>query len=339
MKFHTRGKRHLEIYRFSGNVKNNHYLNAPNLHNEVAKRCPDGTPIPSVQWLRWQFWPRHAGKSSAKRYSGRIKVKYMVMARQFRAEHIDSHYASAIWRYENEFSLMYREFTKLVCQDDKHTIKIGEPNYPVAAIERGKQVLVSIGQSAQVADHDFTKMSFSPSVSIDLDLPEEIGESFHTGQVYVGLKENSFQPSTCLRHLTEYSIADSISSYPIECHYHDGGCDHNVRHLRSKLANIAYFLKKDLDFLCSVQTPPKHSWKNPAERVISVLNIGLQGVGVMRDPTASCEQSLKRANGISGIRKLAESQPVLKNEVIKCVSKPKTLLESVFQQLSIKSRN
>ena len=75
-------------------------LNAHNLHNEVAKRCPDGTPIPSVQWLRWQFWPCYAGKSSAKRYSGRIKVKYMVMARQFRAEHIGSHYASAIWRYE-----------------------------------------------------------------------------------------------------------------------------------------------------------------------------------------------------------------------------------------------
>ena len=183
-------------------------------------------------------------------------------------------------------------------------------------------------------------MSFSPSVSIDLDLSEEIGESFHTGKVYVGLKENSFQPSTCLRHLTEYSIADSISSHPIECHYHDGGCDHNVRHLRSKLANIAYFLKKDLDFLCSVQTPPKHSWKSPAERVMSVLNIGLQGVGgVIREPTASCKQSLKRANGISGIRKLAESQPELKNEVIKCVSKPKKLLESVFQQLSIKSRN
>ena len=64
---------------------------------------------------------------------------------------------------------------------------------------------------------------------------------------------------------------------------------------------------------------------------MSVLNIGLQGVGVMREPTASCEQSLKRTNGISGIRKLAELQPELKNEVIKCVSKPKKLLESVFQ--------
>ena len=78
--------------------------------------------------------------------------------------------------------------------------------------------MVSIGQTALVADHDFTKMSLSPSVSINIDLPDEIGESFHTGQVYVGLKENSFQPFTCLRRITEYSIADSVSSHPIECH-------------------------------------------------------------------------------------------------------------------------
>ena len=40
-----------------------------------------------------------------------------------------------------------------------------------------------------------------------------------------------------------------------------------------------------------------------------VLNIGLQGVGVTREPTASCEKSLKRVNGISSIRKLAETKP------------------------------
>ena len=28
------------------------------LHEQVAKRLPEGTPIPSQQWLRLQFWPR-----------------------------------------------------------------------------------------------------------------------------------------------------------------------------------------------------------------------------------------------------------------------------------------
>ena len=44
-------------------------LNAKDLYKEVVKRCPEGTPIPSVQWLRWQFWPRHAGRASSTRYS------------------------------------------------------------------------------------------------------------------------------------------------------------------------------------------------------------------------------------------------------------------------------
>ena len=37
------------------------------LYNEVVKKCPEGTKIPSQQWLRWQFWPRHAGRVSSKR--------------------------------------------------------------------------------------------------------------------------------------------------------------------------------------------------------------------------------------------------------------------------------
>jgi hypothetical protein len=40
---------------------------------------------------------------------------------------------------------------------DKHTIKCSEPGYPVAAVDRGKQVLVAIGKSFSVADYDFTK--------------------------------------------------------------------------------------------------------------------------------------------------------------------------------------
>ena len=36
-------------------------LNIKDLYNEVVKRCPVGIAILLVQWLRWQFWPRHAG--------------------------------------------------------------------------------------------------------------------------------------------------------------------------------------------------------------------------------------------------------------------------------------
>ena len=42
---------------------------------------------------------------------------------------------------------------------DKHRIKIGEPDSPVASAERGRQVIVHSGISLQAAYHDFTKFS------------------------------------------------------------------------------------------------------------------------------------------------------------------------------------
>ena len=59
-------------------------LNARTLYDEVVKQCPEGTDIPSKQWLKWQFWPRNAGDMSSRRYIGRIKVRYIVQDRQFR---------------------------------------------------------------------------------------------------------------------------------------------------------------------------------------------------------------------------------------------------------------
>ena len=117
-------------------------LSACDLHEQVKERCPSGTPIPSVQWLRLQFWPRRPSAATSHRFTGRLKIKHMVQSRQFRHTHIDCHYASALFRYEKEFAIKFRSFTSFVCQDDKHSIKVGEPGYPVAAVERGKQVLV-----------------------------------------------------------------------------------------------------------------------------------------------------------------------------------------------------
>ena len=78
-------------------------LSLRDLHKQVSKRCPDETPIPSQEWLRLQFWPRRVNAATSSRY-GRIKVKYMIPSRQFRHQHVDMHYASALFRYLKEFS-------------------------------------------------------------------------------------------------------------------------------------------------------------------------------------------------------------------------------------------
>lgn len=50
--------------------------------------------------------------------------------------------------------------------DDKHKVKVGEPCYPLAAAERGKQVIVGPNQVMAVGDHDFTKCTLTPSVNL-----------------------------------------------------------------------------------------------------------------------------------------------------------------------------
>lgn len=49
--------------------------------------------------------------------------------------------------------------------------------------ERGKRVIVGLNQSMQVGDHDFAKFSLTPSVNLDVEIPEDMDGSFYDGQV------------------------------------------------------------------------------------------------------------------------------------------------------------
>lgn len=118
--------------------------------------------MPSQQWVRLQFYPKNPCAKTATQYRSQFQVKMMVQKRQFRHDHVDAHYCAALFRYMREFALRFRDCSMFVSLDDKHRIKVGEPNYPVAAAERGRRVLVSQNQSFGVGDHDFTKFSIVP---------------------------------------------------------------------------------------------------------------------------------------------------------------------------------
>jgi len=90
-----------------------------------------------------------------KLYTERLKIQFMIQQRQFRKQHPDQHYAAAIFRYERQYACMFRQHCAFLSIDDKHRIKVGEPNFPVAAAERGRQVVVSMNKSFQVGDHNF----------------------------------------------------------------------------------------------------------------------------------------------------------------------------------------
>jgi len=315
-------------------------ISVRDLVEQVKVRCPSGTSIPSVEWTRLQFWPKTPAAKSSLHYTGKFKMKFMVQQRQWRRSHVDAHYAAAIFRYMREYALKLHEFCEFVCIDDKHKLKIGEPNCPVAAAERGRRVAVRANESLMVTDHDFTKFGLIPSVILLLDIPEEISGSWYCGKVFVSLKDSVFEPSSPLRHACElYGVLRSTSfSKSVLFLYSDGGPDHRLTYVSVQLSLICLFRKLDLDFLCAGRTAPYHSWHNPVERIMSILNLGLQCVGLAREKMPEdYEKEVTKCNNLTQLRKIAERTNQFKGAVKDSLSPVKILLCNIFSRLQLKA--
>ena len=105
----------------------------------VEQRCPPGTPIPCDKLVRLQFVPAHKCYRSASKYTSFLQVKKRVQQSQWRKDHED---AACIFWYMRQYAVLFCRLSVFACLDDKHKVKVGEQNYPVAAAERGRQVLV-----------------------------------------------------------------------------------------------------------------------------------------------------------------------------------------------------
>lgn len=314
-------------------------LSVRDLVEEVSKQCPEGTPIPSLQWVRLQFYPKNPRTKTAALYRKRLSVKMMVQKRQFRKTHVDEHYCAAIFRYLREYALKFRDGSMVICLDDKHRLKVGEPGFPVAAAERGRRVIVSLQEEFHVADHDFTRFSIIPSVIFSIDIPDSIEGSWYHGQVCVVFKEAAFQPSSPIRHGTELSswLTTRIANKSCLFLYTDGGPDHRLTYLSAQLSLIALFLNLNLDFLCVARTAPNQSWRNPVERMMSIVNLGLQSVGLMRkEVSPEAEKALKNKNSLKQIRSVGEN---VKTEVAESIQPVIDLLADVMCRLELKGKN
>lgn len=240
-----------------------------------------------------------------------------------------------------EYALLLRSYAIFACLDDKHKVKVGEPNCPVAAAERGRQVLVHSSTSFFVGDHDFTRMSIILPVSLLVDIPEELAGSWYTGEVHVLFKDGTFKPSSPARHSSELAqiLAERAVDHPVLFLYSDGGPDHRLTYASVKLALISLFRKLDLDYICAAQTAPYHLFRNPAERVMLILNLGLQSVGLARRQLSDeLEKSVENCNNLGQLRELAQKNPAVKEAVLDAISPAKITLTSISQRLELKSR-
>ena len=90
--------------------------------------------------------------------------------------------------------------------------------------------------------------------------------------------------------------------------------------------------------IIAVRTPPCNSWKDLAERIMSILNLALQAVGLMRQPlqTDELEESIKKCSGIKRIRNLANEE--VKHEVLESMKAAKSFSKELFESLTLKEK-
>jgi hypothetical protein len=304
---------------------------------------PPAINIPSNEWIRLQFCPTNATTTRSMYYTGRFNVKFKVQGRMLRKNSDDAHYCAALFRYLREFCIKYRQWTCLISADDKHKVPIGE-DIEVSTGVRNRRSLVPQDSILAASDHDFTKLSLTPSVTFFISIPNDISGSFYDGQVFVSYKDTVFEPSTAIRHSAEFLDALNIQYRhqimpPILCLYTDGGPDHRCNYGSVQIALICLFLCGDFDLLIAVRTAPNHSWTNPAERVMSILNLGLQDVALKRDKMSfESEDLFLTVNNLIEIRKKAQEYSRLESELKESIASVQNMLNMRTERLLLKNK-
>lgn len=179
--------------------------------------------------------------------------------------------------------------------DDKAKVPIGEPGTPESSTSHDKRVLMKNTSIQSSSDHNYHFASLTPSVHLICDIPDVATKSFYTGQIYVGIKDSIFEGSNPIRHIVEMIsvLRNEWNDFPwYMCMFSDGGGDHNVTFIYVQCVLLAFFRICNFDVLNVGRCAPHQSYINPAERAMSLLNIGLQGLALERNYAGKFEKIL-----------------------------------------------
>ena len=135
-------------------------------------------------------------------------------------------------------------------------------------------------------------------------------------------------------------ITQDLETKPIMFLYTDGGPDHRLTYLSVQLSLISLFLKLDLNFLCACRTAPFHSWRNPVEQVMSILNLGFQSIGLMRKQVEEeLESTISKCKNMKQLREAADKEPALVDAVLDSMSPVKIIISDVVRHLNLKGKS
>ena len=73
-----------------------------------------------------------------------------------------------------------------------------------------------------------------------------------------------------------------------------------------KLSLIALFKNMGLDYLCAMRTVPYQSYRNPVERIMAIVNLGLQAIVIARaEIPKEMEKEAEKCNSLNALHAVA----------------------------------
>ena len=121
--------------------------------------------------------------------------------------------------------------------------------------------------------------------------------------------------------------------------YTDGGTDQRNTLESVKIATICLWKDLDLDMIITGRCAPGHSFTNPAERIMSILNLALQNVATERSKgNDDLEKEIKSCNSMQQIQDKNEKvdSGMVKEEWEKSVRPVQQIISDRFSRLSLK---
>lgn len=319
------------------------------LRLKVKDRVSEDTLIPHKETLRLQFHPARVTAAVSSKYTGRLNCKFRVQSRLLRQDHQDSKYVAVYYKYLKHFAVKHKEYVTFICMDDKAIVPVGLPDLPISTGVRPRnKTIVPDGAQLLACDHDFHVSGIVPSVILVPEIPQSPSDSFFSGSIFVLNKDKVFQASSPFRHAAEFiktmrlhrSIDDVSLSTPVLTIFTDGGPDHRLTYDTVKFSLVEIFTCLDLDMLIALRTAPHNSWMNPAERVMSSLNFGLQHVALARDKMETkYEDCVKHRSTLGSYRQLAEDKPQFAAAYMESMADPIRILNERFQSISVNNEH
>ena len=202
-------------------------------------------------------------------------------------------------------------------QDDKAKIPVGDKVPVSTGVRANNKGITAVGAKTQLAamDHDFHCSNLIPAVTLQCNIPPDVSGSFFigdeeegNGQIFVTLRDATFDPSKVLDHCAQ--LIDALRkkglSPTVLVLQTDGGPDHSLKRVATKLALIATFKELDIDHLVVLRGAPNGSARNKIERAMSVLNLPLAHTALKRAEMSEwAEKKMKSVSSMQAVRDLA----------------------------------